>query len=74
MLPEREGALLSQIALLKSDNMLKDWHIWEYQKAKEEIARLQLKLALQNEHIEHQQRLVQMLADLLKAAREGQRS
>lgn len=73
MLPEREGDLLHQIALLKSDNMSMDWHVWEYKKAKEEIARLQLKLTLQNERIEHQQRLVQMLADLLKAAREGQK-
>ena len=61
------GTLQAKIAWLESTNKMLNWHIWEYQRVKDQCDRQKHEIALQDETIIQQKELIVLLSDMIKA-------
>jgi len=61
------GTLKAKIAWLESTNRMLNWHIWEYQRVKDQCDRQKHEIAFQDETIVQQKQLIVLLSDMIKA-------
>jgi hypothetical protein len=61
------GTLKARVTRLESTNRMLNWHIWEYQRVKDQCDRQKHEIALQDETIVQQKELIVLLSDMIKA-------
>ena len=67
MQADEVGTLKAKVAYLESTNRMLNWHIWEYQRVKDQSDKQAHKIALQDETITQQKQLIVLLSDTIKA-------
>lgn len=66
MQADEVGTLKAKVAYLESTNRMLNWHIWEYQRVKDQCDRQAHEIALRDETITQQKQLIVLLSDIIK--------